>query len=57
MTTADDVVGTSPAEALTSAEQTRCTVCAHELDRHDPIGLRFCRATQTQALSRGCICR
>ena len=39
------------------ATQAGCTVCDHDLARHDPIGRRFCDATQTQALSRHCICR
>jgi hypothetical protein len=34
-----------------------CAVCAHHLADHDAIGLRYCRATQAQVLSRGCICR
>ena len=33
-----------------------CAVCAHEVEHHDPIGARYCRATQAQALPRGCIC-
>lgn len=33
-----------------------CPVCRHDLTAHDSIGRRFCRATQTQALSRNCIC-
>lgn len=35
----------------------RCAVCVHELDAHDPIGRRYCEATQAQALGRSCICR
>lgn len=34
-----------------------CDVCPHPLASHDPIGLRFCRATTAGATSRGCICR
>jgi hypothetical protein len=33
-----------------------CAVCDHDLADHDPIGLRYCRATQAQALARKCIC-
>ena len=34
-----------------------CAVCAHRLDDHDATGLRYCQATQAQALPRNCICR
>jgi hypothetical protein len=34
----------------------RCVVCEHALADHDPISLRYCRATQAQAIPRGCIC-
>ncbi|MCW2698138.1 MAG: uncharacterized protein JWR62_3223 [Modestobacter sp.] len=35
----------------------RCGACPHPLDAHDPIGLRFCRATRAGDISRGCVCR
>jgi hypothetical protein len=35
----------------------RCPMCSHRLTDHDAIGLRYCRATQAQALTRHCICR
>ncbi|MEO9138032.1 MAG: RGCVC family protein [Jatrophihabitans sp.] len=38
------------------AAHERCAVCSHPLDCHDRISLRFCQATQSQALSRGCVC-
>ncbi len=34
----------------------QCDACEHELADHDAIGLRFCRATQEQALTRSCLC-
>jgi hypothetical protein len=34
-----------------------CDVCPHSLAGHDPIGLRYCRATFAGALTRGCVCR
>jgi hypothetical protein len=37
--------------------QPRCVMCEHRLTDHDAIGLRYCQATQAQALSRNCICR
>jgi hypothetical protein len=33
-----------------------CDVCAHPDSAHDDIGRRYCKATMTSALSRGCIC-
>jgi hypothetical protein len=30
--------------------------CGHDLDGHDAIATRFCRATVSGALSRGCVC-
>ena len=30
--------------------------CGHRTDAHDPIALRYCAATKTAALTRGCIC-
>ena len=38
-------------------EDPRCDVCPHPLAHHDPIGLRFCRATRNSAIDRGCVCR
>jgi hypothetical protein len=38
-------------------DQPGCAVCSHLLTEHDPISLRYCRATQAQALPRNCICR
>ena len=38
-----------------------CSACPHALVDHDPISLRFCRATPTGtaagSTARGCICR
>ena len=34
-----------------------CPACPHPLEAHDPIGVRFCRATATAGLDRGCVCR
>ena len=33
-----------------------CDVCPHSLVGHDAISARFCSATLTGALARGCIC-
>jgi hypothetical protein len=33
-----------------------CAMCPHPVAVHDPISLRFCRATQASALTRGCVC-
>jgi hypothetical protein len=34
----------------------RCAVCNHDLADHDPISHRYCQATHSGALRRGCIC-
>jgi hypothetical protein len=39
------------------ANDPRCDVCPHAVADHDPIGLRFCRATAASALVRGCVCQ
>jgi hypothetical protein len=38
-------------------EDGRCDVCPHPVVDHDPIGLRFCRATRSAGSERGCVCR
>jgi hypothetical protein len=38
-------------------EDAMCSVCPHPVDGHDAIGLRFCRATATGGIDRGCVCR
>jgi hypothetical protein len=48
-----DTADRIPAEA--DAEP-RCVICIHRLCDHDRISLRFCEATQTQALTRTCVC-
>ena len=37
-------------------EKPRCSSCEHDLDDHDHISLRYCRATAAQQLVRGCVC-
>lgn len=34
-----------------------CAVCPHDWVAHDSIGVRYCSATITNALHRGCICK
>ncbi|MDT8910767.1 RGCVC family protein [Amycolatopsis sp. PS_44_ISF1] len=33
-----------------------CPCCPHPLDSHDVIARRFCAATSTGHLERGCVC-
>jgi hypothetical protein len=35
----------------------RCSTCQHPRDAHDSLSARFCAATATSGLARGCICR
>jgi hypothetical protein len=34
-----------------------CDVCEHPASAHDPISLRYCKATMSSSLARHCICR
>jgi hypothetical protein len=34
-----------------------CVACPHLRADHDAIGLRYCQATVSSALTRGCVCR
>ena len=47
----------APEAAGMAQARSCCGVCQHDLCAHDAIGIRFCEATQAQALSRNCICR
>ncbi|MQA34678.1 RGCVC family protein [Modestobacter roseus] len=40
-----------------TGDEVGCPACAHPLAGHDPIGVRFCRATAAAGLHRGCVCR
>ncbi|MBB3082448.1 RGCVC family protein [Geodermatophilus sabuli] len=42
---------------LESGADAGCAVCPHPIAGHDPIALRYCRATQDTAAQRGCVCR
>lgn len=50
---------TLPVAAVTAVEAPadRCQMCEHRASDHDPLATRFCAATASGALSRGCICR
>jgi hypothetical protein len=48
-----------PATALPRTEvatDEMCAACAHPLADHDATGRRYCAATSTMGLTRGCIC-
>jgi hypothetical protein len=38
------------------AAEGSCPVCAHAVDQHDALALRFCAATLSRTLTRGCMC-
>ncbi|PPK65119.1 RGCVC family protein [Actinokineospora auranticolor] len=46
-----------PRTALLEAAVDSCAVCPHPWRDHDPIGVRYCTATEASALSRDCVCR
>lgn len=51
----------TPGPDASGRDTAGCPACPHAVDDHDPISLRFCRAsaasTATGAPPRGCICR
>ncbi|MBY3551822.1 RGCVC family protein [Modestobacter lapidis] len=51
-----DRPATVPASAA-AAPAPSCVACPHLRADHDAIGLRYCQATVTSALTRGCVCR
>jgi hypothetical protein len=60
MSTAGDTLGRVEGERPldeTAPPDPACNVCPHPLAGHDPIGLRYCRATLAGAFTRGCVCR
>ena len=48
----------TPVETTTrpAVAEGACEMCPHPLSAHDAISLRFCSATRTAALTRGCVC-
>jgi hypothetical protein len=44
------------AAGATTAVLEVCTACKHPLPDHDAIAQRYCGATVSAALTRGCIC-
>ena len=57
MTTVDPAAPASESGVIVGQDPAQhCAVCEHDLSDHDPISLRFCHATQAQALSRRCLC-
>jgi hypothetical protein len=38
-------------------DQPMCGMCLHPLESHDAIATRYCEATASSALARGCVCR
>ena len=51
-----DDVRTLLAVRPTTEPATRSCVCGHADLAHDPIARRFCAATASASLSRGCVC-
>jgi hypothetical protein len=52
--TTSDVSSTTTTEKSPTEQQ--CLACGHPMTRHDALGRRFCAATVTSSLERGCIC-
>ena len=52
----DPAITTAVVPGPAPQDEGRCPSCPHPLADHDPIGLRFCRATRSGD-DRGCVCR
>ena len=48
---------TAPVVTAVDTPSDRCRMCDHPASDHDPLATRFCAATASGTLSRGCICR
>jgi hypothetical protein len=48
---------TAPIVTRDTTTSPTCESCAHPIAAHDLIGRRYCRATASSALIRGCICK
>ncbi len=64
MTSVDEIAQLGLGEMTTAGRHTAkttptadsCGSCPHPLTEHDALGTRFCAASATSSLSRGCIC-
>jgi hypothetical protein len=54
--TSTSAVATPDTAARPDAVEGACDMCPHPVAAHDAISLRFCSATRSAALSRGCVC-
>jgi len=60
--TASELSGTESTSATSTVDvetkmAERCSTCQHPWADHDTLSARFCAATATGSLSRGCICK
>jgi hypothetical protein len=39
------------------SESPVCDMCSHPIEFHDVVALRYCAASASSALSRGCVCK
>jgi hypothetical protein len=53
----DPAPDAAPDATPDAAPDELCDVCRHSLAAHDSIAIRYCDATQNNALARGCLCR
>lgn len=45
------------ATQLADTESPVCAMCSHPSEAHDVIATRYCAASASGALSRGCVCK
>jgi hypothetical protein len=53
---AETITDVSTVDTMSDAVEL-CSTCQHPWRDHDALGARFCAATASAGLARGCICR
>jgi hypothetical protein len=51
------VTRTTVVAAKLASESPTCDMCSHPRELHDVIAARYCAASASSALSRGCVCK
>ncbi len=56
MSPSADALVVDAAVDTAALELPMCGMCLHPLEAHDAIATRYCDATASSALARGCVC-
>lgn len=54
-TAPENMLGSSPVRRIEARAEELC-VCGHPIEQHDTIAARYCAATISGDLVRGCVC-